>query len=75
MAMSSNQSNHPGGLEECQICSEYTGRAGRADDSIYWTLVAAFTTFGFGLEVGDEVGPLCEDCNRSLERLGLVEGE
>ncbi len=34
-------------LEECYVCGKYTGRAGRADDSIY-------------CECG--AGPFCEEC-------------
>lgn len=37
-------------LEHCSVCDEPTGRAGIADDSIYW----------------EGIGPLCEACNDQL---------
>ena len=41
--------------EDCSICAELTGRAGRSDDSIY-----------FELPSGEEVGPLCPACSGVL---------
>ncbi len=41
-------------LEYCVKCGETTGRAGRADDSL-------FVTIG-----GEEIGPLCLPCYRDV---------
>ena len=40
-------------LEHCSICDDPTGRAGIGDDSIFY--------------LDDEIGPLCEECNRKLQ--------
>jgi len=39
--------------EHCAICDCFTGKAGPADDSIYW--------------LDGEIGPLCETCSNRLE--------
>lgn len=46
--------------ETCVICDCETGRAGRADDSIYETLSKDLPELN--LKAGDEIGPLCSDC-------------
>jgi hypothetical protein len=38
--------------EHCSICDSLTGRAGAADDSIFW--------------LGGVIGPLCEECDEQL---------
>lgn len=45
------------GFEHCSLCDSETGRAGRADDSLYLETPS-----------GAEVGPLCEECHDSLRR-------
>jgi hypothetical protein len=63
-------------IELCCICQSETGRAGASDDSIYREVrnrVCEF--FNDGKPVCDEnddaVGPLCEDCNAEMTRLGF----
>jgi hypothetical protein len=63
-------------LEVCCVCSEPTGRAGRGDDSIYRTLNQDFpdNDFGFRFPIkGEELGPLCSDCNEHMAEHGLFE--
>ena len=55
-------------VEYCDICHEYTDRAGRADDSIYRILNFPL----YDMKKGDEIGPLCEDCNDALDQLGVA---
>ena len=43
-------------LEHCCLCDDLTGRAGRADDSLYLETPTA------------ELGPLCEACWGALRR-------
>lgn len=46
-------SRHPGAtLERCSLCDEFTGRAGRGEDSIY---------------LEDDTGPFCEECSDGLK--------
>jgi hypothetical protein len=47
--------------ERCCLCDELTGRAGRADDSLYLDTPSA------------ELGPLCEECYGALDRSGQEE--
>ena len=58
-------------LERCLICEEPTGRAGRAEDSLYPTLICSYSPFV--LRYGDEVGPLCGDCYNAFGRLGFID--
>lgn len=67
-------------LEYCCICSEETGRAGRSEDSIFrevrQTQSPAFNGGKPVCEsVNDEVGPLCEDCNAEMARVGFFSEE
>ena len=55
--------------EYCLICDERTGRAGRADDSIFLTLMTNFALY----VRGDDIGPLCEDCRNAFVQLKLAE--
>lgn len=49
--------------EVCCKCGAATGRAGRADDSIY-------------IEYnGDEIGPLCEDCYKPFQEIDDLKAE
>ena len=40
--------------EECEICNDHTGRAGRNEDSIFF--------------LDGMIGPLCEECLEQLRR-------
>ena len=60
-------------LEMCVICDHETGRAGRGD-SIYATLNYPMWE-RFELSSGDEIGPLCYDCNRALMQLEFIDWE
>jgi len=60
-----------GELERCCLCDAPTGRSGKGEDSIYRVLA-----FDWCMDkMGDEIGPLCEDCNRKLENEGIIEEE
>ncbi len=48
--------------EHCCVCDALTGRAGRADDSLY-----------LETQTGEELGPLCEDCHNSFRRDDLTD--
>jgi len=58
-------------LEICIICDDATGNAGKFDGSLYPTLSSNYGPAG--LQIGDEIGPLCGECNLAFERLNLVE--
>ena len=45
--------------ETCCLCDAPTGKAGRSDDSIYHIIQENFHNY----VEGDEIGPLCDDCN------------
>ncbi len=61
-------------LEYCQLCGDATGRAGRADDSIYAELLRDWhRPDGAIWPAGEEVGPLCVKCYCELTDQGLVE--
>jgi len=49
-------------LEYCSECGEPTGRAGRADDSIFIEAI----------DGSKEYGPLCTDCRDDLDSHGLI---
>ena len=51
--------------EHCSICDDLTGRAGRADDSLY-----AERLDGTG-----EVGPLCYECFQQLVEAGVIDDD
>ena len=55
--------------ERCAICDDFTGRVGRAEDSIYCEVFRAMD----GYEVGDEIGPLCEECYTCLRKGGYID--
>lgn len=55
-------------LERCYICDEPTGRAGRCDDSIFVEIIKER-----GFDLGEEVGPLCEECCNDLTHEGVIE--
>lgn len=66
--------------EYCCVCSEETGRAGQGDDSIYREVrKTSDELFNEGRvvcqSVDDECGPLCEDCNAEMTRLGFFHDE
>ena len=42
-----------GPREECMVCGDYTGRAGKHEDSLYIF----------------ETGPFCEDCYNRMQEL------
>ena len=48
-------------FEECTVCSEYTGRAGEGEDSIYlwWPTPQGYKQYG----------PLCLDCHGGITAL------
>jgi len=51
-------------LEYCSECGDTTGRAGAGEDSIYVTLARDWhKPSGAIWPVGEEVGPLCEECS------------
>lgn len=54
--------------EECINCFDYTGRAGRGEDSIYVELKELVFKDNKG-----EYGPLCELCFDSLKKLDWIE--
>ena len=54
--------------ERCEICGALTGRAGRAEDSIFVILQCNFS----GLKEKDELGPLCQECLDAMVQLGLT---
>lgn len=66
-------------LEHCCLCGDETGRAGRADDSIYLECVHAFQATpnpdGPSIMPGEEVGPLCVSCRDRLVSFGYVKDE
>lgn len=67
-------------LEYCCVCGGETGRAGRSEDSIYREVrKTQDDLFRDGQQVcssiDDEVGPLCEDCNAEMTRLGFFREE
>jgi hypothetical protein len=67
-------------LEYCCLCDSTTGRAGRGEDSIYREVVKTeceFFNAGNPVcqNVGDDVGPLCEDCSAEMTRLGFFEDD
>lgn len=57
--------------EYCCICTDPTGRAGRADDSIYRDLLKPYGN----QSAGDEIGPLCDVCLSELVESGCVDDE
>jgi hypothetical protein len=63
--------------EMCDLCGEPTGRAGAGDDSIYRECrKQSDELFRDGQCVcGDDMvtGPLCEDCNSEMTKLGFFE--
>ena len=61
-------------LEMCIICDSETGRSGRGDDSIYRKLNYPLWE-RFERVTGDEIGPLCSECNSALEQLDFVDKE
>ncbi|GAG12602.1 unnamed protein product [marine sediment metagenome] len=57
--------------EACAICDGLTGRAGRADDSLYGTATATIPEWN--MKEGEEIGPLCEKCYGAICRLGVAD--
>jgi hypothetical protein len=71
-----NASHYPGTRELCCVCDDETGRAGRGEDSIFReVLKTSCELFHDGRQlcqnVGDEVGPLCENCDAAMTELGF----
>ena len=56
-------------IEYCSVCGEPTGRAGQGDDSIYVELKVKYGTY----DAGEIIGGLCEECNRAMLQLNMIE--
>lgn len=56
--------------EICVACGEPTGRAGVADDSIYLKSMGRIGILN--IDLGNMVGPLCENCSWALKQLGFA---
>ena len=64
--------------EICCLCQNQTGKAGRADGSIFSEVVMPFSidTLAFdvdSLRYQPEVGPLCSACHAALMQLMVIE--
>lgn len=60
-------------VELCCLCDEPTGKSGKGEDSIYRILAIDWCFDGCMDEMGDEIGPLCEECNHKLEDKEVLE--
>lgn len=60
-------------FEYCSECGEPTGRAGKADDSIYVELKHAWNNGYVTRSSGTELGPLCEGCYYILKKKGVID--
>lgn len=64
-------------VEHCCLCSEPTGRAGRADDSIFVELLVDWPSENPNsyavTPAGSKIGPLCNKCHIRMKEEGLVE--
>lgn len=58
-------------FEECIICDEPTGRAGKGEDSLYSTWLSSPPSLP-GIKAGSEAGPFCPGCFSCLCVVGLI---
>ena len=65
--------DEPRPCEYCTFCNNETGRAGAGDGSIYVEAVLPFSIDSRAVDVGEEIGPLCEECFGALRQLMVIE--
>ena len=58
-------------LEVCVVCDNETGKSGRGEDSIYRRL--NFICPSLSLQMDDEIGPLCSECEYVLHFVGFID--